>query len=1012
MKRMLISVDHDEWRAAVVNDGRLEQLEIEPVARDSCKGNIYRAVIARVEPSLQSAFVDFGRDKQGFLPVGEIHPKLRPANVDKRAPIQEQIKAGREILVQVVRDEIGNKGATLSTFVSLPGRYLVLMPESEKSGVSRKLGDAARARVKDLTENMKVPDGFGLIVRTAGETATKLELSKDLVYLNRLWAHINKSFESGKGAELLYMERTLPVRFVRDYFMRDVNEVIVDDEDTLAEVASYIKLLMPRNLSAIERYSGAVPLFARYGIQGQVESVFSRQVPLPSGGSIVIDQTEALVSVDVNSGRVKGKDIEETARATNIEAAQEIARQLVLRDLGGLVVVDFIDMRERKYVREVEAAVKQAMKSDKARHKIGDISEFGLLELSRQRLKSSVNKGVFEPCKHCSGTGFYRTTAAVASSVMRRIYEYIAQGEVRYVIALVPPDAASYLLNSKRKELAMVEREYHVSIEIVAVEGMTPADVTIERLETEPSRTGAERMEEDRTRRITLQLDLVRNRLIKREETRLHRAELARRSGAMVDFGKVYTEVQELTRDAAEQEERDTARRDRQRDRKQREREVEEVVVEPVAETVYAPLPRSGGLGAWLKGLFGFGRPEPTVEVEPPAQLPAESAKAAAAVAEADGDDDDDDRRGPRRGRRGGRRRRGSERDEVQPEAPPSAPKVETRERDRDAVQDGESETNRRKRRRRRGRGDKPIEEREGGTDSPASASAEAESGSNRDESGRRRRGRGRSGDKRGEGDSGRGRSNARSGDRDASSDEGQDQAATGAEGDEASGHERSRRDRDHGPRRTRRSGGLDGNEASGELDSSEEAQVADYPEERAALAAATLTPSSAPEVTTAEDDNHAEGAGDAHEVMSADEEIASARDAEASEQLDAAPQVAAAAGVDPDAQAETDPEDLEQGEDDEAEAASLEAALPADAEEPAEPQAEGGDTQAPEPMVAVPMADARSLVRREIERLQGGALESVDATVAGDAPAAPPPLPAATKPEGNRFVVDLRSGS
>ena len=302
MKRMLISVDLEESRAAVVDDDKLVHLEIEPVNRDSVKGNIYRGVVARVEPSLQSAFVDFGRPKQGFLPVGEIHPKIRGEKTDKRTPIQQVLKAGQVILVQVTKDEIGNKGATLTTFISLPGRYLVLMPESDKTGVSRKLSDAARTRVKEITDKMKVPDGFGLIVRTAGERATKLELTKDLVYLNRLWAHIDNGFNTGKGATSLYHERSLAIRFVRDYFKRDINEIVIDDEDTLGEVTAYLKLLMPRNVSAIERYSKVIPLFARYGIAGQVENVFAHQVPMRGGGSIVIDQTEALVAIDVNSG--------------------------------------------------------------------------------------------------------------------------------------------------------------------------------------------------------------------------------------------------------------------------------------------------------------------------------------------------------------------------------------------------------------------------------------------------------------------------------------------------------------------------------------------------------------------------------------------------------------------------------------------------------------------------------------------------------------------------------------
>lgn len=752
MKRMLISVDLEESRAAVVDDNQLVHLEIEPVNRDSVKGNIYRGVVARVEQSLQSAFVDFGRDKQGFLPVGEIHPKIKGGSTDKRTPIQDILRAGQEILVQVTKDEIGNKGATLTTFISLPGRYLVLMPESDKTGVSRKLSDAARDRVKEITEKMKVPDGFGLIVRTAGERATKLELTKDLVYLNRLWKHIETGSAQGKGPTALYHERSLAIRFVRDYFKGDINEIVVDDEDTLGEVQAYLKVLMPRNLSAVERYSGVIPLFARYGIAGQVEDVFSRQVPLPGGGSIVIDQTEALVAVDVNSGRVKGKDIEETARQTNIEAAREVARQLVLRDLGGLVVVDFIDMRDRKYVREVEAALKSAMKMDKARHKIGRISEFGLMELSRQRLKSSVNKGVFESCVHCSGTGFYRTTESVAASVMRRIHELVAKGDVAYLVVTMPPEAANYLLNAKRAELANVEREYHVSVEVVGVEGMTAAQVTIEHLQRLPSKSGAAQIREARFKRVTRRLDLVRNKLLNREEARIERRLSVELSGASVDYADVYNGVIADTAGVAEEarvdDERKAERRRRERARRAAPAPVAPVIAEPVVDIMAAsPAPQPQGFTSWLKGLFGFGgKPanDLALTVEEPAPAPApEPAAAADAAADAApeprerdsrGDDDSQRKRSRRRRRRdedgdtrdderdrreasgrseGDSRRRGRRRDAAADDAGQSddAGKIEASEAGdagespRESADANDDDDNRRRRRRRRRRG-------------------------------------------------------------------------------------------------------------------------------------------------------------------------------------------------------------------------------------------------------------------------------------------------------------------
>jgi ribonuclease E len=628
-KRMLISVDRDESRAAVVEDGQLVHLEIEPVNRNTNKGNIYRAVVARVEQSLQSAFVDFGNDKQGFLPVGEIHPKLRGGNNDRRAPIQDILKSKTEILVQVVRDEIGQKGATLSTFVSLPGRYLVLIPESDKTGVSRKLSEEARDRIKNLTERMQIPEGFGLIVRTAGETATEKELEKDLLYLSRQWAHITKRFEESKGPSLLYAERSLPVRFVRDYFTRDIDEVVIDDDATLHEVGEFLQVLMPRGLAAMHRYQGDVPLFARYGVEGKVEDVFARQVFMAGGGSIVIDQTEALVSIDVNSGRQKEKDIEETARATNIEAAQEIARQMILRDMGGLIVIDFIDMREKKYVREVEQALKDAFKNDKARTKIAHISEFGLLEMSRQRIKSSVNKGAFDSCPHCSGTGRIRAMESVGMAILRRIYELVAQKKVRYVIAMIPPQAARYLLNSRRAELAAIEKQYHMTIEVVPVDGMPSTQVVMEHLEDIPEQTGAEKSDKIKVLRVTQELDLVRNQLIKREEARIQLEAQAARRGAKVDYAEIYREVREMTPDtpAGVDPEPRAPRQHRRNQGNQQQPQGEaaplhvaaiEAAPQQIAEPEWEDLPQQKGIWASIKSLFGMSEPPQRVQVTRP----------------------------------------------------------------------------------------------------------------------------------------------------------------------------------------------------------------------------------------------------------------------------------------------------------------------------------------------------------------------------------------------------------
>jgi ribonuclease E len=728
-KRMLISVDRDEARAAVVEDNQLVHLEIEPANRNTCKGNIYRAVVARVEPSLQSAFVDFGNDKQGFLPVGEIHPKLRGGNHDKRAPIQDLLKARTEIMVQVVRDEIGQKGATLSTFISLPGRYLVLIPESdnEKAGVSRKLSDEARDRVKKLTETMKVPDGFGLIVRTAGDTATELELVKDLTYLTRQWEHIVAKNDEGKGPQLLYAERSLPVRFVRDYFTKDIEEVVIDDDATLQEVGEFLQVLMPRGLAAVVRYAGDMPLFARYGVEGKVEDVFARQVFLPSGGSIVIDQTEAMVAIDVNSGRMKEKDIEETARATNIEAAQEIARQMILRDMGGLIVVDFIDMREKKYVREVEQAVKDAFKNDKARTKLGHISEFGLLEMSRQRIKSSVNKGTFDSCPHCSGIGRIRSMESVGASVLRRIYDTVAkkdtatQKRVRAVMAMVPPAAARYLLNSRRHELYVLEKQYHLTIEIVPVDGLCASQVVLEHLEEIPVETSDERADRQRLLRVTQELDLVRNQLIKREEVRVTLEMAAARRSAKVDYAEIYAKVREAT-GPAEMVEKANA---------EAVRKAAEVVRAPVVaeeETWLEEAPQPKGFWSGVMNFLGLAEPPPPPQKKVVKAAPTPPAPVAVAAPQDNPrpprehrehrDRDHRDSREQRDGRDNREPRENREQREAREPRPAmtldaNAPRLagrdapEGREGPRDQDRDG--------RRRRRGRGDRPEGQRSEG---------------------------------------------------------------------------------------------------------------------------------------------------------------------------------------------------------------------------------------------------------------------------------------------------------
>jgi len=638
-KRMLINIDAEESRAAIVEDGKLSNLEIETINRNSVKGNIYKAVVAKVEPSLQAAFVDFGAEKQGFLPLPEVHTSLYPKG-DKRAPIQAVLKAKQEILVQVVRDEIGEKGATLTMYISLPGRYLVLIPDSDKTGISRKLSEGDRDRLKEMAEGIKIPDGFGLIVRTAGETSTKQELAKDLTYLTRMWETIERKYAESKGPTLIHAERSLAIRFVRDYFTPDITEMLVDDEESYNELHAFLDVLMPRHKSMAKLYDGSIPLFMRYQIEKQLEDVYNRRVTLPSGGSIVIDQTEALVAIDVNSGRVKEKDIEDTATRTNVEAAQEIARQAILRDLGGLIVIDFIDMRERKNVRDVEHALREAFKDDKARHKLGHISEFGLLEMSRQRLKSTVHKGSFVGCTQCSGTGVTRTVESTGMSVLRKLHEAVAGGRVRYVISMVPPTVASFLLNRKRKEIAALEHEFRATIEAVAVDGMVPSQMVLEYLEEIPPQTGQERADAERFNRVTQVLDVVRSEVVRREESRMTLAAARPQGKAAIDYTQLYRHVAEATVGVSEEP-------------VARPQEVSKPLVSRPIAPVSVPQPpiarpeppqiarqepreegrrdedreeepyRRGGFGSWLKGLFGLSSREP--EPEPtPRSAPAE----------------------------------------------------------------------------------------------------------------------------------------------------------------------------------------------------------------------------------------------------------------------------------------------------------------------------------------------------------------------------------------------------
>ena len=417
MKRMLINATQvEEKRLAIVDGQKLLDYEIEIEGREQRKGNIYKAVVTRVEPSLEACFVDYGEDRHGFLPFKEISKQYFNGNVSpSQARIQDVIREGQELAVQVEKEERGNKGAALTTFISLAGRYVVLMPNNPRGGgVSRRIEGEDRADLKEAMDQLVYPQGASIIARTAGIGRSAPELQWDLNYLTKLWSAIDEAGKAGKGAFLIYQESSLVIRAIRDYFHSDVGDILIDTDDIFEQAHQFMAHVMPEHASKVKRYRDDVPLFSRFQIEHQIESAYARTVTLPSGGAIVIDQTEALVSVDVNSARaIKGGDIEETATRTNLEAADEVARQMRLRDLGGLVVIDFIDMEESRNRRDVENRLRDALRQDRARVQFGTISKFGLMEMSRQRLRPTLSEGASIPCPRCGGSGHVRDTECV-----------------------------------------------------------------------------------------------------------------------------------------------------------------------------------------------------------------------------------------------------------------------------------------------------------------------------------------------------------------------------------------------------------------------------------------------------------------------------------------------------------------------------------------------------------------------------------------------------------------------
>ncbi len=472
MKRMLINAtQQEELRVAMVDGQYLYDLDIERAAKQRKKSNIYKCKITHIEPSLEAAFVDYGEERHGFLPFKEIaHSYFDPeAKVDGRPSIKDVIKEGQELIVQIDKEERGSKGAALTTFISLAGRYLVMMLNNPRAGgVSRRIEGEEREQVREALSGLDMPEGSGVIVRTAGVGRSSEELQADLDYLKQVWSAIDNATREKKTPFLVYQDSNIIIRALRDNFRNDVSEILIDSPRIYEEACDFIKQVMPHHLDRLQLYKEEIPLFSRYQIESQIESAFRREVRLPSGGGIVIDHTEALISIDINSGRAtKGNDIEETALSTNLEAADEIARQLRLRDSGGLIVVDFIDMGANRNQRTVEERMRKALSEDKARTRVGRISRFGLLEMSRQRLRSSLDESNYHTCPRCSGQGTVRSVESSALSILRLIEEEAMKDGNSRVIAQVPVSVATFLLNEKRRAIALLEGLHSAEIVLI-----------------------------------------------------------------------------------------------------------------------------------------------------------------------------------------------------------------------------------------------------------------------------------------------------------------------------------------------------------------------------------------------------------------------------------------------------------------------------------------------------------------------------------------------------------------
>lgn len=486
MKRMLFNAtQQEELRVAIVDGQKLVDLDIEASGREQRKGNIYKGVITRIEPSLEACFVNYGEERHGFLPFKEVSRSYFADGIDiKKAGIRDALKEGQEIIVQVEKEERGNKGAALTSFISLAGRYLVLMPNNPRGGgVSRRIEGEDRQELREAMSGLEIPDGMSIIARTAGIGRDTEELQWDLSYLMQLWTAIDSAAKSNNAPLLIYLESSLVIRAIRDYFQPDIGEILIDTDDIFEQAQAFMSVVMPDNMPKVKRYNEDVPLFSRFQIEHQIETAYSRTVNLPSGGAIVIDHTEALVSVDVNSARAtRGSDIEETATRTNLEAADEIARQMRLRDLGGLLVIDFIDMESTKSQKDVENRIKDALRHDRARVQTGKISKFGLLELSRQRLRPALSEGSHITCPRCTGTGHIRDTESSALQVLRIIQEESMKENTAAIHCQVPVDVAAFLLNEKRSEVIKIESRSKVNVLLIPNKYLETPHYKLERL--------------------------------------------------------------------------------------------------------------------------------------------------------------------------------------------------------------------------------------------------------------------------------------------------------------------------------------------------------------------------------------------------------------------------------------------------------------------------------------------------------------------------------------------------